>query len=223
MSAIKPKNSFLERFEPNFEYLDAFFMFYISYQYLSLWFSPEITDAQKIYQMAILMGFEFIMVHSGAMMAAMPRIVSLLFLVPVYGTFAYIFHKLAGDGSTVLYIYLIAVFNRMRFAFFNVDKKLKNQQILNSVLAAMLYFVLIFITAFSAEHLPQFGLTEANLEQMGYDKVKLNGGIFTDLPQSAMFMGTVYYFLIGLLAFPFFNTKKLFRRIWGSVVGASTR
>lgn len=212
INSPKRKSSILERLEPSFGFVDFMMMAFMSYQYFKLWMMPEIGDAEKIFQMAGLMGFEFIMVHSGVFMAVMPRKFSLFFFVPVYGLFAWAFNSIIGGGNIVAYIYMLAVFNRMRFAFFNVDEELKNKQIGRSVLAAIIYFFLLFGVAFGSSVLPEFGLNDANLTRIGYDEAKTHGGLFLDEPQTAICAGAVYYLLLALNALPgkwFWNEEKI--------------
>lgn len=208
----KRKSSILERLEPSFGFVDFMMMAFMSYQYFKLWMMPEIGDAEKIFQMAGLMGFEFIMVHSGVFMAVMPRKLSLFFFVPVYGLFAWAFNSIIGGGNIVAYIYMLAVFNRMRFAFFNVDEELKNKQIGRSVFAAMTYFFLIIGVAVGSGMLPEYGLNDENLRQIGYDEAKTHGGLFLDEPQTAICAGAVYYLILALFALPgkwFWNEERI--------------
>lgn len=206
------KSSIFEKLEPSFGFVDFIMMAFMSYQYFKLWMMPGIGDAEKIFQMAGLMGFEFIMVHSGVFMAVMPRKLSLFLFVPVYGLFAWAFNSIIGGGNLVVYIYMFAVFNRMRFAFFNVDENLKNKQVGRSALAAMIYFFLLFGVAFGSSVLPEFGLNDANLTRIGYDEAKTHGGLLLDEPQTAICAGAIYYLLLALNALPakwFWNEAKL--------------
>ena len=198
----KQNNSILEKIEPSFELVDVVMMGFMAYQYFKLWIDPQYGDAEKIFQMAGLMGFEFIMVHSGVFMAVMPRKVSLLIFVPAYGLFAWAFNDIIGGGNLVAYIYLIAVFNRMRFAFFNVNEELKNKQILRSVFAVLTYFFLLLGVAFGSKLIPEFGLNDVNLSFIGYDEAKTHGGLFLDEPQTAICLGSIYYLILALYSLP---------------------
>lgn len=215
MNTTSPQNkksSILERLEPSFEFIDFIMMTFMSYQYFKLWMMPEMGDADKIFQMAGLMGFEFIMVHSGVFMAVMPRKLSLLFFVPVYGLFAWAFNSIIGGGNIVAYIYMFAVFNRMRFAFFNVDETLRNKQMGRSVYACMTYFFLLMGVSIGSSFLPELGLNDANLTRIGYDEAKTHGGLLLDEPQTAICVGAMYYFFLAIYALPakwFWNEEKL--------------
>jgi hypothetical protein len=183
-----------------FEYLDIAFTLFLSYQFFRLWFSPNIEDAAMIYSFAILMGFEFIMVHSGVFMSVSPFKISLLIFFPIYGLFALTFNTLI-DNDTVLWLYLIVVFNRMRFAFFNTNDTERAKTIMFSVGAVSLYFVLTFFVCLVSWILPDFGLNAKFLEASNYESLKRVGGLFTDTPKTAMCLGGFYYLLLSLLSF----------------------
>ncbi len=191
--------SIIEKHNPKFEYAEVVMLLILAYQYLVLWTNPGVNDATKIFQFAGLMAFEFVMVHSGAFMSVMPKKLSLFFLVPFYGVFAYIFNKIIGD-NTVIIIYFIAVLNRIRFAFFNASKPLMQRVMLKSALAAMLYFLIILIVAIGHNYVPELGLNPENLQRINYHKAISHGGIFTDKPQVAMCVGFLYYLALAALA-----------------------
>ena len=112
------------------------------------------------------------------------------------------FNEIIGGGDIVAYVYLMAVFNRMRFAFFNTSEELKNKQIGRSVFAVMFYFFLLMFVSFGNALIPKFGLNEANLIRIGYDEAKTHGGLLLDEPQTALCLGTIYYFLLALYGLP---------------------
>jgi len=202
MAKHKKNSSIIEKIEPSFVFVDIIMMGFMSYQYFSVWFSPHLVDPNRIFQMAGLMGFEFIMIHSGVFMAVMPRKISLLIFVPAYGLFAWAFNSIIGGDNIVAYIYLIAVFNRMRFAFFNVNEDIRSQQILRSAYAAITYFFLLIVVAIGSSIVPEFGLNDENLTRIGYDEAKTHGGIFLDEPQTAICLGAIYYFALALYGLP---------------------
>ena len=65
----------------------------------------------------------------------------------------------------------------MRFAFSDVSSVLKKRAIITSVIAAMLYFVLIFAVVVPMEYIPEFGLTPEFLETSGYNANKTSGSV----------------------------------------------
>ena len=193
--------SIIEKYDRQFEYAGILMNVFIVYQLLQLWVFPQPTQAEKIYSMSSLMAFEFVLVHSGVFMALMPKKWSLIIFVPFYGLFAYAFNK-SMPNNVILITYMFVVLNRMRFAFFNVDKKFKDRTILFSIIALIVYFILIFVVAFSSEILPPFGLTNEFLNLSGYNKLKSNlggsGGLFLDAPQTGLCLGILYYSILAI-------------------------
>lgn len=193
------RSNIIEKYNVPFEYVGAFMNLLLAYQFYMIWTSPAISDANKIADYAVLMGFEFVMVHSGVFMAVMPKKISLYVLLPVYGLFALAMNSFVSDNS-VLIIYGIVVFNRMRFAFSDVSKKIQQKAIFNSVLAVLVYFVLVFVVAFNNEHIPLFGLTKEFLAEINYYENLKTGGLLLDEPQTAFSLGFLYYTILALLA-----------------------
>ena len=196
-STVTPPQSFFEKYNRFFEFNEAIMLAFIAYKYLQLWVNPAPADALTIFQYAGLMGFEFIMVHSGVFMVAMPARISLLVFVPLYGLFAWAFNEIIG-GNLATNIYLIVVFNRMRFAFFNTSPRLMNIAFGKSALAAIVYFFLIFAVSLGQNLIPNFGLSEAGLERIGYENVKSHGGLLLDVPKTSMCLGFSYYSIMCL-------------------------
>jgi len=193
------RSDIIEKYNVPFEYAGAFMNLILAYQFYKIWTSPAISDANKIADYAVLMGFEFIMVHSGVFMAVMPKKISLYVLLPVYGLFALAMNTFVSDNS-VLIIYGIVVFNRMRFAFSDVSKKIQQKAIFNSVIAVLVYFVLVFVVAFNNEHIPLFGLTKEFLAEINYYENLKTGGLLLDEPQTAFSLGFLYYTILALMA-----------------------
>src|ERR1035437_9291104 len=121
------KLGIIERLDTPLEYSSILLKLLMASQFLLLWVNPEIDQAQKINGLAVIMAFEFVMVHSGLVMAIMPAKNSLLVVAfPIYGLFA-LTMNLSVPNNVVLFTYLVVVFNRMRFAFFNVNEFKKTQ------------------------------------------------------------------------------------------------
>ena len=59
----------IERIDRPCEYVEVAQTALIACQYLYLWLFAGPDDAYKVYSLAILMAFEFVMVHSGLFMA----------------------------------------------------------------------------------------------------------------------------------------------------------
>lgn len=190
----------IEKWDRPFNYVGIILNLIISFSFFSLWISPDISDVSKIYSYAVLIAFEFIMVHSSVFMAAMSARVSLLFFFPFYGLFALVFNMMVSD-NIILYTYLVVIFNRLRYAFFNVNKEIRMKLAQRSVLGASLYFFILMFCAFASNVIPHFGLSTDFLEKSNYAKVKLHGGLFLDQPSVAMCVGAFYYLLLAGLEY----------------------
>lgn len=126
----------IERIDRPCEYVEVAQTALIACQYLYLWLFAGPDDAYKVYSLAILMAFEFVMVHSGLFMAAMPLKASIRLFIPLYGLFAFAFgHSMREGDYTIIILYLATVLNRMRFAFFNVSKSVKQRVVRQSMIA----------------------------------------------------------------------------------------
>ncbi len=195
----------IEKYENQFAYSGVVMNLLLAAQAYLLWTNPTVNDANKIYTIAVLMGFEFFMIHSGVFMAAFPRKISLYVFFPLYGMFALAINAMT-DGNAVLYLYLIVIFQRMRFAFFNANKGLKNKAISFSAWAVIIYMFSIMIVLFNSDNVSVFGLTNDFLVISGY-RDKHSVGIFTDSPNLAMAFAVIYY---GLLALTEFNLTRAY-------------
>ncbi|WP_209400920.1 hypothetical protein [Pseudozobellia sp. WGM2] len=188
----------IEKFNRQFEYAGLLITIIIAFQFYRLWQYPQIDDGSKIATMSLLMAFEFIMVHSGVFMAVMPKKISLYFLFPFYLLFALAFNFATEDNS-ILILYLVAIFNRMRFAFADVSKKIKEQNIFKSVLAALAYFVLIFPFAFGAEYVPVGGMQSEKMNAIGYPGDTGASGLFVEMPHVAISFGFAYHCILAII------------------------
>ena len=90
----------IERIDRPCEYVEVAQTALIACQYLYLWLFAGPDDAYKVYSLAILMAFEFVMVHSGLFMAAMPLKASIRLFIPLhqqYIAFAVLYHQHANN------------------------------------------------------------------------------------------------------------------------------
>jgi hypothetical protein len=202
----------IEKYDRYFIYAGVLFNLIIAYRFYALWASPGVDQANQITNMAVLIAFEFIMVHSGLFMAVFPKRISLLIFFPFYGVFALSFAAIIDDWHIILVTYLFVVFNRMRFAFADVPKVIKSRNIIISVLAVLIYFIGMFIVAFGAEYLPELGLTQKYLETSGYLSSLDTSGLFFDVPQTAMALGLFYYVALAIVEFLFVWFRKRFHK-----------
>ncbi len=173
------------------------------------WIAPDPNNTDRLQTLAVMMVFEFIMVHSGVFMAVMPKKISLLFFVPVYGVFALAMNTMA-PGNTILWIYLSVVFVRMRFAFSNPKGSEPQIAITISLCAVLIYFALLVSFILNAHLVPKIGLTDQFLLESGYKDSITTGGLLTDMPQVSMAMGVVYFSLLALIeiVIPIFYSKS---------------
>lgn len=203
----------IERYDPYFIYIGVLINAFIAYQFFDIWAYPDWDQASQLKTLAVLMGFEFVMVHSGVFMAVFPRKISLFIFFPIYGLFAFAFSQMIDDWHIIAFTYLFAVFNRMRFAFADVPKAIKNRNILLSIVAVMVYFVLIFVVGFGANKVPELGLTQEYLTSSGYLEGRDTGGILLDMPQTAMCLGLLYYSALAFFEFVLVLSRHRFFKV----------
>jgi hypothetical protein len=177
-----------------FSFVEYGFQAYYATVFLMVWLHPEQHDVSLINDLAILMAFEFIMVHSGVFMAVMPKKWSLFIFFPFYGLFAFAFND-SVINTNILYIYLLTVLNRMRFAFSDVSPEVRTAQMGKSAVKAMFYFLLILAVCIGNELIPKFGLTDDFLEKSNYFKTVKSSGLFVEKPYVPICMGFIYYAL----------------------------
>lgn len=189
----------IERIDKPCEYIGVVQTGVIALQYLYIWLFGGSDDAYRVYAMATLMAFEFIMVHSGIIMSAVPRKYSVLVFFPFYGLFAYAFHQMMREGDyTVMIIYLTVVLNRMRFAFFNVGREIKLRSVMISFIAASCYLLIMTVVAAVQDFIPAFALGESLTSSVAYREAAAGtGGLFTEKPCTAICFGFLYYSLLS--------------------------
>jgi hypothetical protein len=200
---MKLITNIIERYDRPFEYFGVLLKLLIVFQFWTLWSAPQPEDAMRINNFATLMAFEFVMVHSGIFMSVFPKKISLYFFVPLYGLFALAFVA-AIEDNTILIIYLFVVFNRMRFAFSDVPKWMRDRAIFTSVIAMIIYFLLIFVSV--GIPFPELGLNQEYLETVQFASLTDTSGIFIDTPHIAMVFGVMYY--LGLAIFELYLIRR---------------
>ena len=197
----------IERIDRPCEYVEVAQTALIACQYLYLWLFAGPDDAYKVYSLAILMAFEFVMVHSGLFMAAMPLKASIRLFIPLYGLFAFAFgHSMREGDYTIIILYLATVLNRMRFAFFNVSKSVKQRVVRQSMIALAVYFVLTVSVVCAESVIPSFSLGAAFSESASYTREVRAGGLFVEKPYVPICLGFLYYSVLS-----FFNFKTVWR------------
>ena len=202
----------IEKFDRQFEYASILMNVFIAFQFFLLWMHPQISDVDKIATLSALMLFEFVMVHSGVFMAVMPKKLSLYILIPFYGVFAWAFNHMV-DDNLILIAYAMVILNRMRFAFSDVSKEIRNRAILRSVLSALIYFLLFFPAVLASAYIPKFGLNEAFIQASGYGISNNTGGIFVEFPHASMAFGVAYYCLLAIMESRFLKRNFVGKQI----------
>ena len=130
-------------------------------------------------------------------MAAMPLKASIRLFIPLYGLFAFAVGYSMREGDyTIIILYLATVLNRMRFAFFNVSKSVKQRVVRQSMIALAVYFVLTVSVVCSESVIPSFSLGAAFSES----------GLFVEKPYVPICLGFLYYSVLS-----FFNFKTVWR------------
>lgn len=177
-----------------FSFIEYGFYAYYASVFLMVWLYPEQYNVSLINDLAVLIVFEFIMVHSGVFMAVLPKRYSILVFFPMFGLFAYSFNNSVID-TNIFYIYLLTVLNRMRFAFSNVSIEVRAIEIAKSVFRAILYCTLLCANALGNEFIPKLGLTSEFLQKYHYFDTIKSSGLIMEKPYIAMCMGFLYYSL----------------------------
>ena len=127
----------IERIDRPCEYVEVAQTALIACQYLYLWLFAGPDDAYKVYSLAILMAFEFVMVHSGLFYGSYAAQGFNTAVYSVVWAFLHLHlgHSMREGDYTIIILYLATVLNRMRFAFFNVSKSVKQRVVRQSMIA----------------------------------------------------------------------------------------
>jgi len=169
---------------------------------MRLWTHPQIDDIELIYNLTVLMVFEFIMAHSSMYMHSLGRSwKSWLFFIFLYGIFALLYNTFT-HGNQILILYGAVVLNRMLPNILNKRKTDRKEGLTISGLYALIYFMLFMILVGNASYIPRMGLTDDFLKTANYYIFAVDTGsfgIFTSSPQLPMCFGALYYLLITLL------------------------
>lgn len=166
-------------------------LFYIVFL-LSLWFSPQWSGVDVIYNMVLILLFEFVLIHLGTMMAVVARGFLFIFIAAILGGVAYIFHTTQINSSAILYIYAATLINRIIIGRQQVDE-FASFNAFDEGIAKLRHYVACFIIIMLLGHyLPQGGLTEHYLEENNYYGIlKMTG--MTEKPLMIIQFGVLYY------------------------------
>ena len=188
----------------------SFSAFYVGF-ITSVWIYPENYNAEIIFNLTIILIFEFIMIHSGAFMSIFKNIFLLLAITLFYGVFVLFFNKLIiGDSPIILYLYGTTVLNRILFGISSQSMQERLDNALNSGLMAINFMFSIVITLLISFIIPYGGLTPDYLKSINYlDKITIGGG-FPEQPHIAFAFG-VLYFSIPIIMSIFFTIRKILK------------
>jgi len=129
--------------------------------------SPGPSDGETILTLGVMMALEFILAHSGVMMALAPKRLALIILVPAYAIFAW-FLSSSVPNNTLIWLYFGVVATRMRFAFSAPSKDATIANAIFSITVGITYFILLMVIGGLSDDLPRYGITEAYLDSIQY-------------------------------------------------------
>ncbi len=174
-----------------------------------VWHQPELVTHSVILSIAVLMAFEFILVHSGIFMSFFTQRRAWLFFAAFYGLFAWIFNA-AMPNNIVLYVYAAVVFTRMGVLLFDQSEEQVWQARKSSIVGVPLYILSIAAVLIDQTMVPDFGLTQQYLTESGYlDSLNITG-VFPEIPKTAFAASLIYYF--GLIIWEFYSTYQWFKK-----------
>lgn len=160
-----------------------------------LWTNPTPSDFPRIETLALMMGFEFILVHSAIFMLVASRKVSLLFLIPVYGVVALLLNS-GAENNLILYLYCGVLVSRLRFMFAKIEPSERSRAIKSSIFAGLIYMLSLFVIIGGETSLPSKRLNSEFLSANGYfDQLEVFG-IFMESPHLPIIMGMIYFSLM---------------------------
>lgn len=171
----------------------GFSLFYVGF-ILSVWFFPEYYTVEIIYNLTLILIFEFILVHSGVFMAVFRdwRVLTLFALL--YGLFAFAINMaVLGDSPMILYLYSATVANRMLFGLTSRSEQERSENMGYSALMALNFMFCIFLVVILSSFVPYGGLTPEYLRSIGYYSSISAGGEFPEKPHEAFAFGVLYF------------------------------
>ncbi|HGN1706963.1 TPA: hypothetical protein ACKRTE_002858 [Providencia rettgeri] len=171
----------------------GFSIFYVGF-ILSVWFFPEYYTVEIIYNLTLILLFEFILVHSGVFMAAFRDWRVLMLFAFFYGLFALAINMaVLGDSPLILYLYSATVANRMIFGLTSRTEQERGENLLYSALMALNFMLCIFSVVILSFLVPYGGLTPEYLSSINYYYSISSGGEFPEKPHVAFAFGVLYF------------------------------
>lgn len=175
----------LERYDRYLEYVGIFLTAVISFQYFYLWLFAQTSNVRQVEAMSLFLFFEVVLVHSSTLLSAVPRQYSREFLVLIFGASAIALNILVPPGNFwFLFIYLVFILNRMRFAFYSVRPDVRKRTANISVFSIFIGVLLVLLLNAFPSYISEFNLDSAyrgvvNLTDLpSFSKVVANYGHF---------------------------------------------
>lgn len=171
----------------------GFSLFYVGF-ILSVWFFPEYYTVEIIYNLTLILIFEFILVHSGVFMAVFRDWRILMLFAFLYGLFALAINMaVLGDSPLILYLYSATVANRMLFGISSRTEQERGENMGYSALMALNFMFCIFFVIILSFLVPYGGLTPEYLRSIDYYSSISSGGEFPEKPHVAFAFGVLYF------------------------------
>lgn len=189
---------------------------FLVFLFLRLWISPQYSDIDLIYSLAMMIFFEFVLVHSGTFMSLLigaPLRKSWwkwLFFILFYGSFALAINA-SVPGNTILIFYAFVVINRMLSKSRKAKGEKKSGLVISFLYMILYAAVLIAVIGFAQNSIPKFGLTEDFLRATDWNNVAGEGFL---LPHVMMCFGVVYYTLLTIVDLTFMMIGKEKKKRW---------
>ncbi|MGG4606893.1 hypothetical protein [Providencia sp. Me31A] len=181
----------------------GFSLFYVGF-ILSVWFFPEYYTVEIIYNLTLILLFEFILVHSGVFMSVFSNWRVLILFALFYGLFALVINMaVLGDSPLILYLYSATVVNRIIFGLTSRTKQECQENMGYSALMVINFMFCIFSVIILSSLVPYGGLTPEYLRSIDYYSSITSGGEFTEKPHVAFAFGVLYFgmpiLMVGLM------------------------
>jgi len=191
-----------------FSLIGLLFNIFLIYKFITLWTNPQVDDFDMIFNLIVLLIFEFFLIPTGMFVIIAGRsFINWLFGSIFFGTFALLFNSLV-KGNFILIIFVAMVLNRILFLIFNRAQTDRNKEMNKMLLIFLMYFGLVVLVAITAYFIPRFGLTESFLDTTNYmDDIDWEFELF-DMPHISMCFGILYYLALTIIEIVSFVNKK---------------